>query len=250
MKKFFTLFLVVSSIVGMTSCEEEDKFDISSSVITISSKETYQIEVTSDNPVTYTSKNEFHATVSETGLVTAVFVGETEIIVESGGKTKLVKVTVAPKYTIFETPFIEWGTSKAAIILKFGNNGYENTENNYIDYDGLNAADVIGTRFIFDSSNNLNSTAIYLFTEDFTEAALGLHERYLFLESEETEDGGSMHFFIDALSLSQAQMYIVALEVNDDMFAIAYMPIENVTTNRSASVKKGLSADILSRLNR
>lgn len=240
MRNFYILLLTISSIIGITSCEEEDKFKITVSEITLYNKDTYQIEATSDNPITYTSEDEFHATVSQTGLVTAAFVGTTNIIVESGGETKLITVTVSPKQTIFYEPFIEWGTTKTAIRLKFGNNGYENTEINYIDYDGLNASDVVGTRFIFDDNNRLSSTAIYLYSEDFDKAALALHERYQFLESEETEDGGLMHFFIDALNPDDAQMYIAILEVNDGLLAVAYMPSNSTTTNRSTPLKKNL----------
>lgn len=243
MKKILTLLFIAPFIFAMSSCDdEEDETSITLQTAEVSLKpgDTYQIEARSDNAITYTSENGFHASVSNKGEVTAEYVGETNILLNNGKDIVKFKVTVTPQYTFFNTPFIEWGTSRSDIIKKFENNEYTEDEAT-IDFDGLNTSSVYFTRFILEN-NKLASTAIYLSTEDIDEAGYFLLERYEHLgydqiEDEETGDLRTVHFFTDAFDEEDATLMIYLLEINDDIFAIAYMPLEADSSSTEKSIK-------------
>ena len=138
MKSKILAFSALMIAVVLTSCSSDDDKGIilkTKSPIVLNSKQTATIEATSTKSISYKSKNEFHATVTNSGLVTAMFVGETEILLSSGSDTKLIKVEVAPKVNLYETPSIEWGASKSQIIAKYGEPNTENATgigyNNY-----------------------------------------------------------------------------------------------------------------------
>ena len=86
---------------GLTACNPEDPTPIvtisNGETATLEVGETLQLNVTkehTDDAITYTSSNNEVATVSDTGLVTAVAKGEATITAEAGDITDTIKITV------------------------------------------------------------------------------------------------------------------------------------------------------------
>ena len=135
-----TLFLIgaVLSLL-LVSCSKDDEVDnlitLASSEKTLYFGDEYQIEATSNTPILYSSENEYHTSISESGLVTARFVGETNIVLSNGNDTQKVLITVKPKINLYPEPNLEFGISKSALIAKYGTPDSE-TETNifYLDY--------------------------------------------------------------------------------------------------------------------
>jgi len=104
--KLLRLVFIATLIIVLNSCDKDDKDLISLSVSekTLNFEDEYQIEATSNSVITYTVENEYHAEVSETGLVTARFVGETNILLENAEDNKTFKVIVEPIYNLYPEP--------------------------------------------------------------------------------------------------------------------------------------------------
>ena len=105
MKKIKTALIALSCLFlvggGLTACNPEDPTPIvtisNGENATLEVGETLQLNVTkehTDDAITYTSSNNEVATVSDTGLVTAVAKGEATITAEAGDITDTIKITV------------------------------------------------------------------------------------------------------------------------------------------------------------
>lgn len=105
MKKIKTALIALSCLFlvggGLTACNPEDPTPIvtisNGETATLEVGETLQLNVTkehTDDAITYTSSNNEVATVSDTGLVTAVAKGEATITAEAGDITDTIKITV------------------------------------------------------------------------------------------------------------------------------------------------------------
>lgn len=124
--------------VIFASCKEEEKspeITLEKDSVTLTSGGEFLINATSDYDLTFKSEDEYHAKVDEKGLVTAKYIGETNIVVSNSENSKKVKITVEPKYDICEDLCPYLGKTKSQILSKFGDN-YTLDENykNYITY--------------------------------------------------------------------------------------------------------------------
>lgn len=150
MKEKLLLFSLLSLIVIMLySCDEEPEVNTaiylnSTEQIILKQGETSQIDIDSELSITYTSGNEYYASVSNTGLVSGVYVGETNIEITNGVRSKNVTVVVKPEYDFFDEPCIEWGMSQEDYINKYGEPRYTGTRYITYNYDGtvITAPDV------------------------------------------------------------------------------------------------------------
>lgn len=80
-----------------------------------------QTQITTKNQkVSFSSGNDYFASVDESGLVTANKVGQTNIIVESGLEDNEIPITINPRYTYFEEPFIEFGSTPDKVAGLYG----------------------------------------------------------------------------------------------------------------------------------
>ncbi len=72
MKKLLLLLLIAPFIfISCGSDDDDASISLKETEKALKYGETYQINATSGNKITYVSENEYHATVSESGLVTA-----------------------------------------------------------------------------------------------------------------------------------------------------------------------------------
>jgi hypothetical protein len=211
---------------GCSKDNDSDEISLKVSEKTLYHKEEYQIEAISKAAINYKAGNEYHAEVSETGLVTAKFVGETNVLLSNGEDTKNFKVIVKPKSNLYPEPNVKFGDSKSSIITKFGKPDSETSSGiAYSDYS--NAAPIL--MFMFDSSNKLTYYNVMVKTVYSSTLADFLFERYLGI----SENNG-LFLFANGLNNSTTTMIIGASVFSTSYWNVTYT--ENTTT-QSASLK-------------
>jgi len=135
MKRKSLAALFMAAVVFASCSKEEEKspeITLEKDSVTLTSGDEFLINATSDYDLTYKSEDEYHAKVDEKGLVTATYVGETNIVVSNTETSKKVKITVRPEYTLCEDLCPYLGMTKSQILSKFGE-PYQTTEK-YIRY--------------------------------------------------------------------------------------------------------------------
>lgn len=224
MKKGLVLLAVVLPLV-LAGCSKDDEPDVISLEVsekTLYSGDEYQIEATSKAAINYTVENEYHAEVSETGLVTARFVGETNVLLSNGEDTKNFRVIVKPKYNLYPEPDVKFGDSKSSIVAKFGTPDTETSSGiGYDDYS--NAAPIL--MFAFDSNDKLESYAVMVNSFYSSTLAEFLSERYLPVAE---EDG--VFLFINGLNTTTATMGIVLQLYDISYWMVGYVPNTSIST--------------------
>ena len=178
MRKIFILLATIALIATGCSEEDEPKFDIitlNETSKTLYFGDEYQIEAQSNSTIQYLSENKYHAVVSETGLVKAAFVGETNILLSNGDDNKTVKIVVKPQYNTYPIPDLSFGALRSTIISKLGTPS-KTTEDaiSYSDY--ATKAPIV--MYHFDKDNKLIDVAVMVKFEYFSELAAFLSERY------------------------------------------------------------------------
>ena len=91
MKRKSLAALVMAAVI-FASCKEEEKspeITLEKDSVTLTSGGEFLINATSDYDLTYKSEDNYHATVDEKGLVTARYVGETNIVVSNSENSKI-----------------------------------------------------------------------------------------------------------------------------------------------------------------
>ena len=197
---------------------EETLITLEETSTTLNSGETYQINAECEFPITYSSENEYVAAVSEDGMVTANFVGTTNILLETEGDSQAFEVTVAPVSDLYPEPEIQFGETKEAIIERFGTPGAE-TENS-IGFAGYSE----NTNFLmvtFTEDDLVDYYVVVLNVEYAEELDTFLGERYLYLEE---MDG--VKAYINALDESEATMY-VGSKLQEEYLMALYMAAED-----------------------
>ena len=222
MKNLFLLLFVLPLFFGACS-SDDDKNDISlnETNTTLKYTKTHQINATSDTKITYAVENEYHASVSESGLVTAGKIGETNIILTNGDDTKHFKVTVEPESTMYPNPNLEFGISKADLIKKLGTPNKETSSGMSYNNFSTKAPEVA---YLFDSNNKLESVGVIVKTAYSSELGTYLGERYVYGTSIE---GEYTLIFVNALKLEKATMLIGASLYNTSYWMTIYMPYSN-----------------------
>ena len=179
---------------------------------TLHSGDTFQIVAECAYPITYTSENEYFATVSDDGLVTANFVGNTTITLESESDSQTFAVTIEPVSELYPEPEIEIGESKEAIIERFGDPDEE--EDEIIVYYGF-AESSFMLMVAFDEEDLVQYYAVVMEVDYVEELDTFLSERYLFVDE---QDGFKV--YINALDVNDATL-IVGSQVVEESFAMA-----------------------------
>lgn len=122
MKAKFILLVAIAIFITnvFTSCSKDD--DESTKVVTkelsLKSGETAKIVIEpTNNGCTFTSENTFIASVSSTGEVKGLIVGETNIKVlnSSVGLNDLCKVKVSAQYQMYKEPYVNFGATQSQV---------------------------------------------------------------------------------------------------------------------------------------
>lgn len=229
MKKVVFLLGAVLTLFSGCSKEEDKLITLLSSEKTLYYGDEYQIEATSNTPILYSSEDEFHANVSESGLVTAMFVGETHIVLSNGKDTKKVLITVKAKSNLYPEPYLEFGISRSSFITKYGTPDSE-TEDGLLYEDYSNASPAI--MYLFDENNKLESVGVLVKTAYSSNLGTFLGERYLLVDEEDL-------IFINALKISDATMAVSPTLYNISYWIVIYMP--SPSTTKSSLIKRHIS---------
>lgn len=208
--------LLIIAAAALVSCSKDDevsqKISVDAAEKQLSFNETYQIAAKSASALTYTSENEYHASVSATGLVSALFVGETNITLSNAADTKKVKVVVTPKSRLYPTPNLEFGISKSALIAKLGKPDKEVAGG--IAYNGGTTASPL-VMYVFDANGQLTVAGVAVSTVYSSELGAYLLERYLLIDKES-------RVFVNALEPQKVSMVVGASLYDTSMWLVSY----------------------------
>jgi hypothetical protein len=238
--KLILLVLATSISAFFYGCSKDSNVDTSISIKsaekTLSAGDTYQVEAVSTAAITYASENDFHAIVSSSGLVTARFVGETNIVLSTDSDNKKVKIAVKPKYTLYPDPCLAFGISKNEIIAKYGTPSTQTTSGiSYTNYS--NAAPLV--MYVFDTNNKLAGSAVAVKSEYSSELGSFLIERYMLADK-------TNRIFINSLDPKKATMLIGATLNNTTHWLVSYYPY---TSKSNATVlKSSIKYDLFNEL--
>lgn len=225
---FWGLAFIAVLIVSSNSCKKDDDDSISLSVSEkiLNFGDKYQIEASSSSKITYSVENEYNAEVSETGVVTAKYIGETNIILENAEDKKTLKIIVEPKYNVYPEPDIEFGDTKNSIIAQFGNDYIESESTiGYFDYSS-NAPMII---FTFDESNILDGYTVLINSTYSSMLDDFLAERYFHLGVYEDLD-----LYLNKTSVTSASMAIGIGIYDASYWMVTYVPYSY--TEKSAKI--------------
>lgn len=219
--KLIVLAVIFQSV--FTSClevEEPNLITLDVSEKTLYYEEEYQIEAFSNTPITYSVDNEYHAQVSDSGLITARYVGETDVILSNGEDMKFIRVKVSPKYNLISEPEVEFGESLISIINKFGTP--DGTDENTISYRKyINSYYDHTFVFYFDSQSKLSSYAVFLsLSLNYPLLVTFLLERYLIVSG-----NNEVFTCINGLDYTSATMSVVLKVYSIYYWQILYSPI-------------------------
>lgn len=233
MKKMILFALVVFPLVFNSCTKEEDEL-----ITTLTLEKTlyfgdeYQIEATSSKPITYSSEDKYHASVSTSGLVTARFVGETNIVMTNGKDTKKIRILIKAVSNLYPNPNLEFGITKSALIAKLGTPTTVGTSG--ISYSNFSSAAPI-VMYVFDENNKLESSSVLVNTLYSSSLGTYLAERYYPVDVENL-------IFANAIEYSKITMLVGADLYNTTYWLVLYMPYTS-TTASSIMKKKALSIE-------
>ena len=233
MKKILFALLCAFAVLA-TGCQEKEDTGItlSETEVTLNSAEKYQIAAESQTPITYTSENEYHATVDKQGLVTAMFVGETDIVLDNGEDTKKLHVIIEPKYNLYEEPVIDFGITKDELISMLGEP--DRTDEDNLIY--LNSSTESPMTLYSFENGKLSTSTVVVWTQYTENLVSFLNERYALL----TEQEGTF-LFMNGTEKSSATMSVLAYLYGTQYWMVMYNPYD---ATKSAAVSKDVQTVI------
>lgn len=220
------IFILVICMIALASCKKDEQaniINIKNINETMYSGDSVNINAQSSLPLVYASANEYNAIVSKSGIITAFFIGETDISVTDGTQTKLVHVRVKPKYDLYPDPFLQFGETRNSLIYKLGQPS-QKTDSAIFYLNYSESAQVI--EYLFDSSNKLKSVAVFVKTSYSSELGGFLAERYFPIIP-------SDHIFINAFKRNKATLEVAATLYNLSYWLVAYLPY---TSNKNINI--------------
>lgn len=237
MKSLLSLSLLASVLLvpGCSKDDDGDPISLKETEKTLYHDNEYQIEAESKSGITYSSEDEYHANVSASGLVTAMFVGETNIVLKNNEEQKKVKIIVKPVSNLYPEPDVDFGATKSQIKAKFGTPVYETSTAMLIE-DYSNAAPDL--MFLFDESGKMISYAVMVKSIYSEILAEFLTERYKVVDEEE-----GVYLLINGLDLNTATMAICLQLYDISYWMVVYLPNED---DKKSTVKNNGLNDIMS----
>ena len=149
------MFVMLSLSQCFISCSKDDdgeteqKVTITPTSITIHHDDTRQLSAT--NAKNWSSDDDFVAEVDGNGVVTGGHIGTTIITAQNGTSHASCKVTITPKYNLYDTPILDWGATMSSIQSKETHTHSSSSSNT--------------TMLSYDYSKNGSSYALFYFFE-------------------------------------------------------------------------------------
>jgi hypothetical protein len=241
MKKLRIYGIVLMCVMGLVSvsCGSDDDspstLSVNPSAVSLYYDDTQQLSAT--GATSWTTENEFVAKVDANGLVTANHIGSANIIASNGDAMGKCTVTVKPKYNCYDTPLLNWGSSKNTISASETHTKESSTNSNNLVYVYNNGTTSVIVQYIFKDNSlyGVNVVATYL---DYVSIGYYLLERY---QPFYQDDG--VFYFIDAMDTNTAQN-IVSFRTykisNDEVTLVTYMS----NTKKTNAPRRAFSQDL------
>lgn len=222
MKKYLVFFLAVVTLLCV-GCKKDDEPDIilKDSSITLHYGETYQIELVSGSDVQYETEDTYHAIVDETGLVTGVCVGETNIRVFNGNSSTVLHINIIPKSNMYREPDIVFGESKKAVIARYGTPS--STTSSGISYTNYPNAKMF---MVVLENDKVTAYGLAFGLSYATELPIFLRERYIYVGE---SDSGILMLCNN--TVPDKVTMVVGLQVTSPNLIVSYSPYTKKTQN-------------------
>ncbi len=222
MKKRGLAAIVVAAVV-FASCSKEDSKSseilIEKTAATLHYGEEFQIKATSDYDLTYESEDKYHAVVDDKGLVTATYVGETNIVIKNSETEKKVKITVTPQYELYNDPSGYFGMSKEQILSKFGEPAAQTAKGaiSYKDYSSY------APLIMFTIENDkVANVALLIEVSNMSKMINSLKERYFYIGMK-----NDIYTFANSFEESKMTMGVTMSVYSAQYLMVVYVPYNN-----------------------
>lgn len=207
--KFVGLMLMAVMSIGFISCGSDDDDNEPSISVTPSSvvmhfDETKQLNVKGTTATSWTVEDDFIASVEQTGLVNGRHVGSTKIRVSDGKKSAFCDVTITPKYSLIDTPILNWGTSKSSVESSETHSSLSSSSSDYLMYDYTLGSTACIIMYGFEN-NKLETVMAVLNRSLFVTAGYYLMERYQPVYVGDDDQ----YLFIDAMTEPKAKTVVM-----------------------------------------
>ena len=178
------------------------------------------ITINASEKVSWSSYNDFVASVNSEGQITAMHVGETDIVATCNNGSGLCHIIVVPRFTKeFQEPIHDFSLNKTDIKKKASGTLKKDNNNMLLYYMDDNGYEQVS--YSFDEKSGKLKTALVRFEFPFFEKyAKYLSERYQ-VGNANKEDGSVFIHFIDAMKLDEAKI-VITLAVIDHYLCISY----------------------------
>lgn len=124
--KWLPILVMAAVCIGFVSCGDDDDaieeivedktVKLSTKDVTIYSDETYPLSAV--NAKFYKTSDDFVAEVDANGVIKGKHVGRAKIVAYNETSSATCNIYVNPRYNLYDTPILDWGASKSAIIKK------------------------------------------------------------------------------------------------------------------------------------
>lgn len=235
MKIFFNLLMAVVVIAFVGCSKDDETIELKQSEVSLYSGDKFQIEAMSNSGLTFRSENEYHAVVSETGLVTALFVGQTNIVVSDGNDSKNFRVTIRPKSSLYPEPYINWGASRAEVIAYNGTPDSDDEDG--LVYNEYANADML--MYLFDEADKLKSVGVVIKSSYTSEISTYLSERYLPIDA---SSESYTILFVNGISPETTTTLIGAGLLSLSHWMVIYLPYEKSASSLSLEAPVQITA--------
>jgi hypothetical protein len=217
-------FLLLSMMLFACSKNENINTDITVATTskTLYKGDSFQIKAISDLDISFESENEFYASVTENGLVTAGYVGNTNILISNDNNNILHSIKVAPRDSLYPDPIVNFELTKIDIIQQLGIPNEENE--NSIKYNNYSkASDFI--RYNFNEEDKLAYIRVLVNKKNYEDLVLRfLNERYALQGTVAYEGLGSGPLYYNNFEKSTATLSVFVYNFDTENYAVLYFP--------------------------
>ncbi len=233
MKRMMNKYLLMAFVVMgmcMTSCKKE--FELNETSVTLNHGDKYTIGYENGSNLVFTSDNPYVAMIDEGGVVTANFVGEATINVSASEGEQSLKVTVAPLYTTYEEPCLDFSMTKSEVkdMYKDSYLGVS-VDGNSLFFDGEGS---YAYQYSF-IDGELQSVYVWCQYTSLEKVLVFLDERYPYVDESE-----GVYIYTNALDLGLGVMEYKGHPNFGYGVAVCYIPVDfsEETNSRSVAILK------------
>lgn len=217
-KTSFSIFFLIGLICIFCSCTKGNDSNSgitlkSADSVTLYSGETSQIDAISSDTINYSTQDMFNATVSETGLIKANYVGNTVINLKNNHGNARVKVAVIPRISLYPEPYLFKGMKKEDVIAKYGQPNA--TTSNGIGYNSYSPKAPI-LLYIFEQDGSIVGASVTVSTTYTKDLKQYLGERYYLFNTEY-----NTYTYANGLD-SKLTLWVILKPYNSNIWMVIY----------------------------